>query len=162
MLPQLPQNFVNQLVDALLHVLISIVRLILLPFSLWVKSIGKLAEQKKNGLLNLETITGLWPFFSYCKRLTLDFIFDAVTFLLYPLGVLYYIVSFISDVADGLPFVDGLEMLLIALIGLYLTPLFVAFFHNAFVLVLLPIRKLIDWFKKPAQQVDLNVTKIEK
>lgn len=66
----LPENFVQSLLGALIHVGNAIVKLLLLPFNLWVKAIVRLADQKERGLLNISSINGLWPFFSFCKRST--------------------------------------------------------------------------------------------
>lgn len=38
----------------------------------------------------------------------------------------------------------------------YFTPLFISYLHDCTVLALLPIKKLIDWFKKPAQYLELK------
>lgn len=84
----LPENFVQSLLGALIHVGNAIVKLLLLPFNLWVKAIVRLADQKERGLLNISSINGLWPFFSFCKRLLVDFVFDASAFLAYPVGLL--------------------------------------------------------------------------
>lgn len=156
----LPENFVKTLIDALLHVLYAIVKLLLLPFSLWVKSITRLADQKERGILNLANITGLWPFFSFCKRLLIDFIFDAVSFLAYPLGVLFALIMMIVGFTELNEFYtvgDVFIEFVVTLISVYIYPIFMAMAHDGLELSLLPIRKLIDWFRKPAQQLDIDV-----
>lgn len=156
----LPENFVKTLIDALLHVLYAIVKLLLLPFSLWVKAITRLADQKERGFLNLTNITSLWPFFSFCKRLLIDFIFDAVSFLAYPLGVLFAFIMMIVGFTELNEFYtvgDVFTEFLVTLISVYVYPIFMALAHDGLELSLLPIRKLIDWFRKPAQQLDIDL-----
>lgn len=155
----LPENFVKNLIDALLHVLCSILKLILLPFNLWVKAITRLADQREKGFLNLSTITGLWPFFSFCKRLLIDFIFDAVAFLAYPVGVVVAIIIMIIGFTETNMFYTAGDVFLgfiISLIVIYIYPIFMALAHDFLVLMLLPIRKLIDYWRKPAQQLDID------
>lgn len=151
----LPENFPKILLGALIHVGNAIVKLLLLPFNLWVKAIVRLADQKERGLLNISSINGLWPFLSFCKRLLIDFIFDAVTFLSYPLGLIFALYVLI----DG--FDAGAEFAFIAfistLITVYIYPVFMAVAHDLLELSLLPIRKCIDYFRKPAQQLDIDI-----
>lgn len=52
---------------------------------------------------------------------------------------------------------DVLVEFILALIGVYMVPIFVAIAHDSLELLLLPIRKLIDWFRKPAQQLDIDI-----
>ena len=156
----LPENFVKTLIDALLHVLYAIVKLLLLPFSLWVKAITRLADQKERGFLNLANITSLWPFFSFCKRLLIDFIFDAVSFLAYPLGALFAFIMMIVGFTELNEFYtvgDVFTEFVVTLISVYVYPIFMALAHDGLELSLLPIRKLIDWFRKPAQQLDIDL-----
>lgn len=158
----LPENFVQSLLGALIHVGNAIVKLLLLPFNLWVKAIVRLADQKERGLLNISSINGLWPFFSFCKRLLVDFVFDASAFLAYPLGLLFAL----YDMIDGFILASKVEWytvgdvfveFILALIGVYMVPILVAIAHDSLELLLLPVRKLIDWFRKPAQQLDIDI-----
>jgi hypothetical protein len=159
----LPQNFLQQLMGAAMQVLLALLKIVLLPFNLWLKAISNLAEQREKGLLDLNKITGLWPFFTFCKRLTLDFLLDAIAFLSYPIGVLAAFVTFIATLVFGEEF-DLDEVLFIAAVGAfiatllisYLVPVFTIFINNCIQFMLLPFRKLIDWFQKPAQQLDIN------
>ena len=155
----LPENFVKNLIDALLHVLCSILKLLLLPFNLWVKAIARLAEQREAGFLNLSNITGIWPFFSFCKRLFIDFIFDAIAFLAYPVGGLMAIYNMIEGFTKTNQFYtagDVFEEFIVTLILIYIYPIFMAIAHDLLVFILLPIRKLIDYWRKPAQQLDID------
>lgn len=141
------KEFFKTLLDALLHVLITIGKLFLIPFNLWVKSVERLVEQKKSGLCDLASTKGLWPFLSYLKNITLEFNFDAVNFLSYPVGILF---SFVV-LAKG-----GAVAWIIMLINLYFFPIYVSLTRDFFQLAVLPFRKLIDWLKKPAQYLEIN------
>lgn len=150
-------NFSKNVVDCLVHIGLSIVKLLLLPFNMWVKAIERLAEQRKNGLLEYSGIKGVWPFLSYCKRLVFDFLFDTVASLAYPLGVLFTLFSFIQALAHSVPFSFALGTFITSLISIYFMPAILALVHDLMVMALLPIFKLIDWFRKPAQWKELEI-----
>ena len=163
-----PQNFAKQLLDATIQVLLAILKILLLPFNLWVKAIGNLAEHKEKGSLDINNITGLWPFFTFCKRLFLDVILDVIAFLAYPIGVLAAFFAFFMTFVDtpsamnlGEVIVLAIAHFITALLVAYLVPVYTIFVNNFIQLcVLLPLRKLIDWLKKPAQH--LNVDSVQK
>ena len=95
-------NLLKLTVDATLHVVYALVKLIVLPINLWAKAVARLAEQKNKGLLDVNNIRGIWPFFSYIKRLLVEFLFDAISFLSYPVGIVSAIVAlFIYIVIHG-------------------------------------------------------------
>ncbi len=154
----LPQNFLKQLLDATMQVLLALLKIILLPFNLWVKAIGNLAEQREKGLLDLNKITGPWPFFTFCKRLFIDVILDVVSFLSYPVGVLVAFVAFIVVLVDDVDFFEAIAAFSGSLVIAYLVPVYTALLNNLLKLMLLPFRKLVDWLKKPAQHLDINTT----
>lgn len=164
----LPKDFFSQLLDALMQVLSALLKILLLPFNLWVKSITNLSKQRKHGLLDLNAITGLWPFFTFCKRLLLDFILDAVAFLSYPFGILAAMVCFVVACVESSSYylidtiIDAVLLFSVVLAMAYLTPVFTTIVNNSVQFLLLPILKLIDWFKKPAQQIDVNLNKKEQ
>jgi hypothetical protein len=106
----------------------------------------------------------------------LDFIFDAIAFLAFPLGIIYAFYNGFdswgtaADVnkANAEAIKEGwvakesvlgafAEAWFATIVITYFTPVFCFIFHDLFVIVLLPIRKLIDWFKKPAQHMDLDI-----
>ena len=154
----LPQNFLKQLLDATMQVLLALLKIILLPFNLWVKSIGNLAEQREKGLLDLNKITGPWPFFTFCKRLFIDVILDVISFLAYPIGVLASLIVFIVVFVDDFDIIEATGAFIVVLFCAYITPVYMALWNNLLKLMLLPFRKLVDWLKKPAQQLDINTT----
>jgi hypothetical protein len=83
-------EFVNKLVQALVHSVLSILKFIFLtPLNLWLKAVERLSAQKAAGTLEMANIHSEWPLLSYVKRFNLDFLFDAIAFLAYPLGLLY-------------------------------------------------------------------------
>ncbi len=153
-------NLLKLTVDATLHVVYAIVKLIVLPINLWAKAVARLAEQKNKGLLDVNNIRGIWPFFSYIKRLLVEFLFDAISFLSYPVGIVSAIVAlFIYIVIHG-------EQLWIAIIFtgwiiliVYVIPVAMALCRDTFQLLLLPINKIINWFRKPPQQIDIDIRK---
>lgn len=156
----LPENFLQSLVDAILQVLIAIGRIILLPFSLWAKAITRLAEQKNSNQLSFNNIDGLWPFFTFCKRLLINFVFDAIAFISYPIGAIFALVSFIincTHINAYITFSDVVGELIITLVVFYMYPVLMAIAHDGFELMLLPIKKFINWCQKPAQQIDIDI-----
>lgn len=171
------KELVNQLVQALVHCLVSILSFIFLtPLKLWLKAGERLFNQKKEGLLDMANVQSEWPLLSYIKRFSLDFIFDAIAFLAFPLGIIYAFYNGFdswgtaADVnkANAEAIKEGwvakesvlgafAEAWIVTIVITYFTPVFCFIFHDLFVIVLLPIRKLIDWFKKPAQHMDLDI-----
>lgn len=142
-------NLVNKIVQALVHSILSILKFIFVtPLNLWLKAIERLNAQKAAGTLEMANIQSEWPLLAYIKRFTLDFYFDAVAFLVYPLGVL---VAFYDM------FAVGFDCFVAEIIAIYFFPISIYIFHDLTVIALLPIRKLIDWFKKPAQHMDLDI-----
>lgn len=159
----IPQNFLTQLLGALKQVLHAILKILLLPFNLWVKAISNLAEQKDKGSLDINKISGLWPFFTFCKRFVIDFLLDTIAFLAYPIGIFSAFVGFVVTCIEASPywgFGETVGNALLAFLGIilnaYLAPVLTAFAHNILQFLLLPLRKLIDWLKKPAQHLDIN------
>lgn len=152
------------LLDAFLHSLLTLLKFIFLtPLKLWFKSAERLAEQKEQGSLDLSNINGLWPFMSYLKRLLIDFLFDAMSLLMYPLGIIFSIYGFIDSIITGIQYttfgdglVDGMSTFIATLVAFYFAPIVWAIYKDLFVLVLLPFRKFIDWCKKPAQYLQLD------
>jgi hypothetical protein len=165
----IPQDFWKQVLDALMQVLYTILKIILLPFNLWVKSITNLAKHKESGLLDLHKIGGLWPYFTFCKRLIMDVLLDVIAFLSYPIGIFSAFVGFVVVCVNAGHYASFGMILLQAtgsFIGIlffsYLTPVYTACINNTLQFLLLPLRKLIDWCKKPAQHVDINLEKKEE
>jgi hypothetical protein len=171
------KELLTKLLQALIHCVLSILSFIFLtPLKLWLKAAERLNAQKEAGLLDLANVQSEWPLLAYIKRFTLDFWFDAIAFLSYPLAIFYAFYcgfdaagmasdmneAFKDAIAEGYMekasvFGSFVEAWIVALIVCYFYPVFCFIFHDLFVIVLLPIRKLIDWFKKPAQHMDLDI-----
>lgn len=142
---------------AVSHSLYSIVYILfIIPFDLWVKAVERLAKQKESGVLNISGITSPWPLLSFIKTLLFEFLFDFWTFITYFIGAMVAIFLFMMGLKEG-EFVAGAGMFVATLIGTYYTPLYYAWARDLCQLSLLPIQKLISWFRKPAQHLDLTV-----
>lgn len=152
-----PNNFTQQLVDALLHVLITIGRVLLLPLNLWVKSTSTLVGQKQRDFFDMNTIDTPWPYLTWAKRWIIDFSFDAAVLLIYPIGIIVSIWGFIEFFKLG--FGAAMEEFVISLIVFYFMPLVIACVRDCVVFSLLPLNKIIDWFKKPAQWLEIKENK---
>lgn len=150
-------KLVKTLLGALLHTLVTIGKFFLTPFNLWLKAAERLVEQKENGSIDLRQIKGFWPMLSYLKRFFLDFLLDALSLLAYPLGVLWAFIGFFIDVVN-LSFVLALSGFIATVITVYFLPLLFSLYRDLCVLCLLPIRKFLDWAKKPAQYLEINQT----
>ena len=161
----------NKLLKVFGYSLLSILSfLFVTPLKLWLKAADRIHAQKEAGSLNITNIQSDWPFLSYLKRFTLDFCFDAMAFLAYPLGFILAVWAGIdsgliaakinewSDVGSKVSvFWSFVEEFFICLLLAYFAPLVCYILHDLFVVLLLPIRKFIDWAKKPAQQMDLDI-----
>lgn len=162
------KELVTKLMKALAYSIISILSFIFVtPLKLWLKSAERLNAQKEAGTLNLANIKSEWLLFSYLKRFTLDFYFDAMAFLAYPLG---FLIALALGIESG---VNQAEMELSVSFGslarmfmksftttlaaTYFAPVACYILHDVLVVFLLPIRKFIDWAKKPAQQLGLDI-----
>ena len=160
------QDFFNNVAkNALLQILNVVLYILRLPLDLWVKALGRLADQKNNVFLKLSGITGPWPFLSFVKRLCFEFVFDAIAALSYPIGVLVVVYHFfdnlITPIANGFFCFETLMLAITVFIGelitIYTLPICMAGIHDLLQFVILPIRKLISWFRKPAQQLDIDI-----
>ena len=131
---------------------------------MWIKSITKLVAQKQEAALDMNKLESPWPFFSWIKRWVIDFLFDALAFLAYPAGVVWAFVSFFVNLTyynefqnvRVWEFGDAIGSFFACLACTYFAPLAISFLHDFAVLSLLPIKKIIDWFKKPAQFLELK------
>lgn len=143
-------EFVNTLLDATIHFFYQIVYfLFIVPFDMWRNAVVRLAQQKNKGALKLAKIDGLWPLFSYLKVLLFEFLFDAVIFISYIIGLLIAIVGLVSD-AGFWGFIVGI------ITGYYVIPIFTTFTRDFTQIFLLIFSKFISWCRKPAQQLDID------
>ncbi|MBR5687811.1 MAG: DUF4339 domain-containing protein [Prevotella sp.] len=153
----------SSFLPALGHAFYTIIYLLfVLPFDLWRKAIIRLAKQKRDRSLRIMGIKTEWPLLSFIKRYIFEFLFDFVIFLSYFVGLIIAIISYtkwISDIPEYLQpnFFDYIKALLFILLPFYNLPVFISLFRDICQISLLPIRKLISWFRKPAQYYDLKV-----
>ncbi|MBR1889598.1 MAG: hypothetical protein IJ816_03110 [Alloprevotella sp.] len=153
----------QNLQPAFTQVLTGILQILLIPYNLWVKAVERLALSCNNRSLSLAHIDTPWPFLSFLKRLLLEFLFDMATFLAYILGPLLAIWRFFSYLSrwgdyEG-AFQYAAEGFLAVLLVIYLLPVLFAICRDLFQLLLLPLRKFLNWCLKPAQTFDLNIRK---
>lgn len=144
---------------ALIHSLHTIVYfLFIVPFDAFVNAVERLAKQRENKALKLSEIKTPWPFFSFLKRVFLDFGIDFSTLLTYVLAPLLALIGLIVGISQG-SFLAGLGIAIGVLIACYYSPLFFAWLRDCVVMMILPFKKFLSWCYKPAQYFDLNVTK---
>lgn len=74
----IPQNFKQQFLDATIHLVNAILKIIFYPFTFWTKAMAYLAQLKK-------------PIYDQTVGLNLDLLFNGISFLSYPLGIIYLI-----------------------------------------------------------------------
>ena len=108
----IPQNFKQSFVDAAIHTLNAIVKVLLIPFTMWTKATVELAQLKK-------------PFYDKTVALNLNLWFNVATFLAYPWGVLYFFYKFFDYEIYQLPFGFVMEFINLTLINLYLVPVYI-------------------------------------
>ena len=99
-----PKNFKQQFVDAAIHLLNAILKILLYPFTLWTLAMGRLAEQKK-------------PVYDPTVGLNWDLFYDGLSFLSYPLGALYFVYTFFAVKLWNLP-----EAIFTLLLTIYFFP----------------------------------------
>ena len=100
------------MLDAAIHLLNAILKIILYPFTFWTKAIVNLAEKKK-------------PIYDPTVGLNLDLLFDGVSALSYPLGVIYLFYSFFADKIYKYPFKEMVDIVISFLIFIYVFPVVV-------------------------------------
>lgn len=158
--------FKNVVLDALLQILNAIIYILRLPFDLWFKALTRLSEQKKDGVLKMNGITGPWPFISFAKRFCFEFLIDAITVLSYPLMTLKAIYHFFDNLITPISndffsfevFKIAILEFIASLIAIYLFPFVMAAIRDFLqMFIILPIRKLLSWLRKPAQQLDIDL-----
>lgn len=134
---------------ALTFVLREFLKILLVPYNLYCKSIERLIETKESSALSIEKSSSNWPFLSFLKRLLLEFLLDAITLLVYPIGIIVFVAVVIQESS----FFAGFGSLL----GAYIAPVALSIVRDLFQIFILPFRKYIDWAKKPAQHLNLDI-----
>lgn len=148
---------------ALQQALLGLLHLLLIPFNLWKKSVTRLAHYKENKSLVMANIHTPWPFLTFIKRFTCDFLLDLFTFLSYFVLLIIHIKDTV-ELADNswIETSEVMKVFFLGLVAIYLAPVSFALTRDFIQLLLLPIRKFISWGSKPAQYYDLSVDKKAK
>jgi len=142
------KSFINQLADAALHFLYRIVYfLFIMPFDLWRKAVARLSKQRQEKSLDITKIETQWPFLSFIKRFTLDFLIDGLIFIVPLIMIIILIVGCMGDFFMGI----------LSFIGSYFAlPLGFSLMRDFLTLSIMPFRKFLSWVSKPAQYVDIK------
>lgn len=144
---QFSEHFTNALLSFFWNFFVYF--LFILPFDLWQKAVIRLSEQKEKGSLEIKKINSSWPFLSFLKSFLIEFIFDGLIFFSYIIGIVMAIMNIINN--DGEVSTSAL-----IIIGSYYHPVALSVIRDIFQILILPFRKLINWFNKPPQYLDLN------
>ena len=148
-------NFKNHIQKALGHFFYNIfLYWLILPFKIWKSATIRLSEQSKKGGLKYSSFKGKWPFLSFLKTFYFDFLIDGSIFISYFVGPLYAIYMFIDLVGND--FGGALISFIMTLIVFYFSPIVFQIYRDIFQLLLLPIKKFIDWARKPAQHLEID------
>lgn len=145
------KSFKNQILNALIHFLYNffIYFIFIVPFDLWKKATIRLANQKESGRLSISKITSLWPFLSFIKAFILEFLIDGIIFILYVIGPIIGIVSWIQT--------GEFSSFLGVIVGIYFSPIGLSLLRDLIQLMILPFKKFLSWASKPAQYMDLEI-----
>ena len=143
-------EFVQQLTDALIHILYRLVYLLfILPYGLWKSAVIRLSKQKKESALDVTGIQSEFPFLSWCKRFTFDFLIDGLTTLAWPLFLIY---ELSENMLRG-----GFWPVMIGLYIIYWAPGTLAIIRDLLtIFVVMPIRWFLSFLRRPAKTFDLT------
>lgn len=127
--------------------------LFLCPFNFWKKSLLRLDAARSRGAWDFAKSGSRWPFLSFCKAILLDFLFDGIIFIAYPLMVL---------VAIYMLFAEGFGAFISCLVAGYYSPMFISPLRDFFVIIIMPFSKFLSWCARPAQYLEIDMNKKEK
>lgn len=134
----------------------AIIYILKLPYEFFQKATKRLVKLREKGALEIKESKSNWPFLSWYKTYTLEFYFDAVSFLAYVIGFPLVIIAGVITMFDNGE--AGIALIFGGLLMCYCVPLATAISRDIFQILLLPFRKWIDWAKKPAQHQDITHT----
>lgn len=149
------EDFTKQLIEAIIHLGYRLAYfLFILPFGLWKNAVIRMSSQKENHTLDVTGIKSEFPFLSWLKRFTFDFLIDGLTVIIWLVGLILFFVTNGSNLSDM-----GFFPVLIALYMIYWAPASLAIFRDCLTLfVVMPVRWLISYFRRPAKTYDLTHT----
>lgn len=158
--PEKNNEFVKQLLDALIHLGLRLFQVfIILPLDFWKNAVVRMSKQRSEGALNVTTQSD-FPFLSWIKRFIFEFVIDALTFIAWPL----FFFTSLEDIINCFKlmkhsFVDGLIGLTLLLYIIYFMPVILSIVRDLLNLVIvLPIRWILSFLRRPAKTFDLNHT----
>ena len=156
--PENNEDFTKQLVDAIIHLLYRFAYfLFILPFGLWKNAIIRLSKQKREHALDVTAVKTEYPFLSWLKRFIFDFVIDGLTAIAWLIGFIVFIIGICQGELKGLGFWDVLTAILMTLYCIYWAPVALAIIRDLLTLfVVMPIRWLISFFRRPAKTYDLT------
>ena len=151
--PENKEDFGKQLLDAVIHLLYRFVYfLFILPYGLWKKAVIRMSKQKKEKALDVTAINSEYPFLSWLKRFTFDFLIDGLTVIAWLLLLIFFFVKF----GSALKYM-GFWWIVMSLYVIYLSPVILAIVRDLLtIFVVMPVRWLISFFKRPAKTYDLT------
>lgn len=141
------EHFINASVSFLYNFFIYF--LFMVPFDLWKKAVLRISLQKQLGKLNISKIISPWPFLSFLKSFFFEFLFDGFIFISWFLGILSAIYAYTET--------EKIETFLLVLAGAYYFPIGLSLIRDILQLFILPLKKFIDWCRKPAQHMDFTL-----
>lgn len=152
-------NLAGNVMSAIVYFFTSLVYILFVcPFTFWGAAVTRLANDRDNRRIDTIKCSSRWPYLSFCKRVFFEFAIDGLTFVSWPVGVVAAFVVLITGFAGGLrmaSFVPFFGML----VGTYYLPLALALLRDLVTLLLLPFSKFLSWVSKPAQHLDIDMTK---
>lgn len=132
--------------------------LFICPFGFWAAAVNRLAADRTHYSIDVIKSTSRWPYLTFCKKVFFEFAIDGLTFVSWFVGIIAAFVVLITGFAGGLKIASFLPFFLV-LIGSYYSPLALALLRDLVVLLLLPFSKFLSWVSKPAQHLDIDMTK---
>ncbi len=146
------ESFRKLFTDGLVYSLLTIVRYIfVLPWDLWKRAVINMGEQRHKKALNIDGITGFWPFLTFLKRFFIDFLLDACS-------VLSWIITPIIGVTMAIVIGDFF-IFVVSIFSAYYMPVEFAITKDILQLLLIPFRKFLSWGSRPAQYLEMDLNK---
>ncbi len=131
------------------------------PFTVWLKAVGNVADCTDNRSLDLSKIHSRYPLLTFFKRFFMEFLFDAIVVLIYPVGVIVAFYYFFITV--GYSFEYAIKGWFGALVSAYYAAVYVSVIRDLVqLLIVLPLVKFLSWLNRPAQYLELDNKVIKK
>lgn len=146
---EIQQDFGQQLAGVIGYFFYRLIYfLFVLPFDLWKKAVIRLNSQRKRHLLDVDKINHEIPFFVWLKRFVFDFVLDGIAVMGWFLGALFAII--VAIITEEVVW-------LVLIFVVYYTPVAMAITRdNLIFTIVLPIRWLLSFYRRPAKTYDVN------